>query len=101
MDSIKVASAGVGNCASSLIQGVTYYKDAKEGDIVPGLMHVTLGGYLFDVMGKVPDEGEEVELEGWALKIHSMEKRRIAEVLVKRVDPESLDEKAGADTVEK
>ena len=63
--------------------------------------YVTLGGYLFDVMGKVPDEGEEVELEGWALKIHSMEKRRIAEVLVKRVDPESLDEKAGADTVEK
>ena len=45
MDSIKVAIAGVGNCASSLIQGVTYYKDAKEGDIVPGLMHVTLGGY--------------------------------------------------------
>jgi len=63
--------------------------------------YVTLGGYLFDVMGKVPDEGEEVELEGWALKIHSMEKRRIAEVLVKKVDPESLDEKAGADTVEK
>ena len=45
MGSIKVAIAGVGNCASSLIQGVTYYKDAKDGDIVPGLMHVTLGGY--------------------------------------------------------
>jgi myo-inositol-1-phosphate synthase len=35
----------VGNCASSLIQGVTYYRDAKEGDHVPGLMHVELGGY--------------------------------------------------------
>jgi myo-inositol-1-phosphate synthase len=45
MGSIKVAIAGVGNCASSLIQGVTYYKDAKDGDVVPGLMHVTLGGY--------------------------------------------------------
>ena len=45
MKNIRVAIAGVGNCASSLIQGVTYYKDAKPGDDVPGLMHVVLGGY--------------------------------------------------------
>ena len=45
MEKIRVAIAGVGNCASSLIQGVTYYKDAKPGDDVPGLMHVVLGGY--------------------------------------------------------
>jgi myo-inositol-1-phosphate synthase len=45
MKKIRVAIAGVGNCASSLIQGVTYYRDAKEGDHVPGLMHVELGGY--------------------------------------------------------
>lgn len=45
MRKIRVAIAGVGNCASSLIQGVTYYKDAKAGDHVPGLMHVELGGY--------------------------------------------------------
>ena len=45
MEKIRVAIAGVGNCASSLIQGVTYYKDAKQGDNVPGLMHVELGGY--------------------------------------------------------
>jgi len=45
MAKIRVAIAGVGNCASSLIQGVTYYKDAKKGDDVPGLMHVDLGGY--------------------------------------------------------
>ena len=45
MDKIRVAIAGVGNCASSLIQGVTYYKDAKAGDDVPGLMHVVLGDY--------------------------------------------------------
>ena len=43
--SIKVAIAGVGNCASSLIQGVAYYRDADPADQVPGLMHVTLGGY--------------------------------------------------------
>lgn len=42
---VRVAIIGVGNCASSLIQGVFYYKDAKDTDRVPGLMHVNLGGY--------------------------------------------------------
>ncbi|MPZ22147.1 MAG: inositol-3-phosphate synthase [Dehalococcoidia bacterium] len=42
---INVAIVGVGNCASSLVQGVEYYKDAREDDFVPGLMHVNLGGY--------------------------------------------------------
>jgi myo-inositol-1-phosphate synthase len=42
---INVAIIGVGNCASSLIQGVHFYRDAKEGEFVPGLMHVNLGGY--------------------------------------------------------
>jgi len=42
---VRVAIAGVGNCASSLIQGVHYYQDAKPTDNVPGLMHVDLGGY--------------------------------------------------------
>ncbi|HSW41634.1 MAG TPA: hypothetical protein VLM76_03910, partial [Patescibacteria group bacterium] len=42
---IRVAIVGVGNCASSLIQGRYYYENAKEGDFVPGLMHVNLGGY--------------------------------------------------------
>jgi myo-inositol-1-phosphate synthase len=45
MGKVKVAIAGVGNCASSLIQGVEYYKDAKEDQFVPGLMHVNFGGY--------------------------------------------------------
>ncbi|HZT66150.1 MAG TPA: inositol-3-phosphate synthase [Acidimicrobiales bacterium] len=45
MSTIKVAIAGVGNCASSLVQGVTYYRDADPEDRVPGLMHVKLGGY--------------------------------------------------------
>jgi len=43
--SIRVAIAGVGNCASSLVQGVTYYRDADPAESVPGLMHVELGGY--------------------------------------------------------
>ncbi|MBV9661121.1 MAG: inositol-3-phosphate synthase [Acidimicrobiales bacterium] len=42
---IRVALAGVGNCASSLVQGIEYYRDADPADTVPGLMHVTLGGY--------------------------------------------------------
>jgi len=42
---IKVAIAGVGNSASALVQGVHYYKNAKETDAVPGLMHVTFGKY--------------------------------------------------------
>ncbi|TMK66880.1 MAG: inositol-3-phosphate synthase [Actinobacteria bacterium] len=42
---IRVAIAGVGNCACSLVQGVEYYRDAAPDDDVPGLMHVTLGGY--------------------------------------------------------
>jgi myo-inositol-1-phosphate synthase len=42
---VKVAIAGVGNCASSLVQGVTFYRDAAPDASVPGLMHVELGGY--------------------------------------------------------
>ena len=44
-DKVRVAIIGVGNCASSLVQGVEYYKDANPDDFVPGLMHVDLGGY--------------------------------------------------------
>ncbi|PTY08081.1 inositol-3-phosphate synthase [Opitutaceae bacterium EW11] len=42
---VRVAVVGVGNCASSLVQGVEFYKNASETDSVPGLMHVNLGGY--------------------------------------------------------
>ncbi len=42
---VRVAIAGVGNCASSLVQGVQFYANAREEDDVPGLMHVDLGGY--------------------------------------------------------
>ncbi len=45
MGKINVAIIGVGNCASSLVQGVHYYQNAKDDALVPGLMHVNLGGY--------------------------------------------------------
>lgn len=63
---VRVALIGVGNCASSFVQGVEYYKKAKDDDFVPGLMHVNLGGYhisdieftaAFDVVqGKVGED---------------------------------------------
>jgi len=43
--SVRVAIVGVGNCASSFVQGVRYYQEAPPDDFVPGLMHVDLGGY--------------------------------------------------------
>jgi len=45
MGKIRVGIIGIGNCASALIQGVEYYKKAKETDNIPGVMHVNLGGY--------------------------------------------------------
>ncbi len=46
MSKVNVAIIGVGNCASSLVQGVYYYRNVTEKDHVPGLMHTDLGGYL-------------------------------------------------------
>src|ERR671930_611132 len=60
-EKIRVAIVGVGNCASALVQGLEFYRDAPTGEPVPGLMHVNLGPYhvsdvevvaAFDVDGK-------------------------------------------------
>jgi myo-inositol-1-phosphate synthase len=45
MSNVRLAIVGVGNCASALVQGLEYYKDADPGEPVPGLIHVDLGGY--------------------------------------------------------
>ena len=45
MGAVRVAIVGVGNCASSLVQGIQYYRNAKDDEFVPGLMHANLGGY--------------------------------------------------------
>jgi myo-inositol-1-phosphate synthase len=61
VNKVRIAIVGVGNCASSLVQGLEFYKDADPSEKVPGLMHVELGGYhvrdvevvaAFDVDGK-------------------------------------------------
>src|ERR687888_1430226 len=72
-EKVRVAIIGVGNCANSLLQGREYYKDARDDQFVPGLMHVNLGGYhvrdieftaAFDVVkGKV---GEDLADAIWA-----------------------------------
>ena len=72
-----------------LVDGQITLDDLAEelGLVLPEGEYVTLGGFLFDQMGKVPDEGEENQIDGWSFKIHSMDKRRIAEVLVRRTPP--------------
>ena len=45
MPAVRVAILGVGNCASALVQGVAYYRNAPEDGFVPGLMHSRLGEY--------------------------------------------------------
>jgi myo-inositol-1-phosphate synthase len=70
---VRVALIGVGNCSAALIQGVHFYKDTPDGETVPGLMHVNLGGYhvrdiefsaAFDVVeGKV---GKDLSEAIWA-----------------------------------
>jgi myo-inositol-1-phosphate synthase len=45
MGEVRVAIVGAGNCASSLVQGIEYYRRAREGDSIPGLMHVKIGPY--------------------------------------------------------
>jgi myo-inositol-1-phosphate synthase len=44
-DKVRVALVGVGNCASSLVQGVKFYGEVRSNELPPGLMHVDLGGY--------------------------------------------------------
>lgn len=50
MSKIKIAIVGIGNCCSSLVQGLTYYKNAKDNESVVGLMHTVLGGYRISDM---------------------------------------------------
>ncbi len=66
MSKIRVAIAGVGNCASSLVQGISYYTSAAAGQEVPGLMHVVMGGYHVsdvEVVAAFDVDAEKVGLE--------------------------------------
>ena len=58
--------------------------DLPEGD------YVTLGGFILDALGHIPEEGETVQVDGWELAVQDMDKRRIARVLVRHREQEGL-----------
>ena len=64
--------------------------DLPEGE------YVTLGGYLFDAFGHIPEEGETHEIGEWQLRVAEMDKRRIAKVVVKR-SPATPEAPGGSD----
>jgi myo-inositol-1-phosphate synthase len=98
MGKLRLAIAGVGNCASSLVQGLEYYHDANRADHVPGLMHVDLGGYhvgdievvaAFDVdAGKV---GQDVGKAIWAGQNNTIRFANVGELGVRVMRGPTLD----------
>ena len=87
MSKVRVAIAGVGNCANSLIQGVSYYADADPSDAVPGLMHVVVGGYhisdiefvaAFDVDAE--KVGQDLAKAMWASRNDTIRFADVAEI---------------------
>jgi myo-inositol-1-phosphate synthase len=90
MAKMRLAIAGVGNCASSLVQGLEYYRNANRADNVPGLMHVELGGYhvgdievvaAFDV--DATKVGEDVGKAIWAGQNNTVRFANVGELGVK------------------
>lgn len=71
-----------------LVDGSASIDDIREelGIALPEGEYVTLGGYLFDVFGHIPEEGEKVRFENWELRVAEMDKRRVAKVVVQAVD---------------
>ena len=65
---VRVAIVGVGNCASSLVHGVEYYKNAKDSEVIPGLMHVNLGGYHIRDIEFVAAFDVDTLKQKWALE---------------------------------
>ena len=68
-----------------LVQGQMTIDDLAEsvGLDLPEGDYVTLGGFLLAQLGEIPDEGDEIQFDGWTLRVHAMDKRRIAEVIVR------------------
>ena len=98
MSKVRVAIAGLGNCANSLIQGVEYYKDADPDLKVPGLMHVDLGGYhvgdvefvaAFDVdASKV---GQDIAKAMWAGQNNTIQFAEVSDLDVEVMRGPTLD----------
>jgi CBS domain containing-hemolysin-like protein len=71
-----------------LVDGSASIDDVREqlGIELPEGEYVTLGGYLFDVFGHIPEEGERIPYERWEFRVAEMEKRRVAKVVVQSTD---------------
>ena len=71
-----------------LVDGQTTLDDLAEetGLALPDGDYVTLAGFLLQQFGDIPSEGQDLDFESWNLRVHSMDKRRIAEVLVRHPD---------------
>ena len=67
-----------------LVEGSTSVDDLRDGVGVPLPEgdYVTVGGFLFDQFGRIPEEGDEIAYEGWTFRITEMERRRIDKVVV-------------------
>ncbi len=85
-----------------LVDGKMSLDDLHDelGIELPEGEYVTLGGYLFDAFGHIPEEGEATEVGGWQLKVSEMDKRRIAKVVAKRTAPPPVRDD-GTDTGER
>ena len=75
-----------------LVDGRMSVDDVRDRlDInLPEGEYVTLGGFLFDAFGHIPEEGESLDVDGWELRVTEMDKRRIAKVVAKRPDPAAV-----------
>src|SRR5215218_10417685 len=98
MSKIRLAIAGVGNCANSLIQGLEYYKDADPSDEVPGLMHVELGGYHIrdiELVAAFDIDAEKVGLDAgkaiWASENNTVKFAEVGELGVTVMRGPTLD----------
>ena len=74
-----------------LIDGRTSVDDVRErlGIDIPDGEYVTLGGFLFDAFGHIPEEGERLDVGDWELRVVEMDKRRIAKVVARDLSPEA------------
>ena len=82
-----------------LVDGRMSVDDLRDSlDInIPEGEYVTVGGFLFDAFGHIPEEGESLDVDGWELRVSEMDKRRIAKVVAKRPDRPSSPSQSPAD----
>lgn len=75
-----------------LVDGSASVDDVREqlGFDIPEGEYVTLGGFLFDAFGHIPETGESLEHDGWELRVAEMDRRRVAKVVVQSNDGEAL-----------